>query len=194
MNGDRDILQAGRHGAVFGGASFTLAHRLKRLAWATAWLVLARWTPAPMRTWRIMVLRACGARVHATANVYGSARIWYPPNLTMHAHATLGPRVNCYNMAAIVVGERALVSQGAHLCCGSHDVDDAHFQLVAKPIVIGEGAWVAAEAFVGPGVEIGNGAVLGARGVAFTNLEPGMIYAGNPARPLRPRRLAGAGA
>ena len=75
-------------------------------------------------------------------------------------------------MAPITLGEHAIVSQGSHLCSGTHDIDDQHFQLQARPIVIGAHAWVAAEAFVGPGVTIGEAAVLGARAVLFKNAEP----------------------
>ena len=58
---------------------------------------------------------------------------------------------------------------------------------MTRPITIGEQAWVAAEAFVGPGVNVGCGAVLGARGVAVRNLEGWTVYAGNPARPVGKR-------
>jgi putative colanic acid biosynthesis acetyltransferase WcaF len=95
--------------------------------------------------------------------------------------------VTVYNMAKITLSDRALVSQGAHLCAGTHDIEDEHFQLKTRPITLGSRAWIAAEAFVGPGVSIGDGAVLGARGCAFRDLEPWTVYAGNPARVLRPR-------
>jgi putative colanic acid biosynthesis acetyltransferase WcaF len=91
-------------------------------------------------------------------------------------------------MATISLGAHATVSQGAHLCAGAHDVDDVNFQLTTKPIAVGDRAWIAAEAFVGPGVTIGEGAVVGARGVAFRDLEPWTIYAGNPAREIRKRQ------
>jgi putative colanic acid biosynthesis acetyltransferase WcaF len=94
-------------------------------------------------------------------------------------------------MDSIIVERFALVSQRAHLCGGTHDVDDSHFQLIAKPIKIGPNAWIAAEAFVGPGVTVHANAVLGARGVAMKDLDAGMIYAGNPARPLRARVIHG---
>src|SRR5690606_13305541 len=95
---------------------------------------------------------------------------------------------HCYSMASIRIGADAVVSQRAHLCAGTHDVDDPHFQLKAMPIEIGAGAWVATEAFVGPGVVIGRGAVLGARGVTVKNLDSWGIYAGNPARFIRSRQ------
>ncbi len=90
-------------------------------------------------------------------------------------------------MAPISLGERVVVSQRAHLCAGTHDVRDPNFQLVARPIRIGDQAWVAAEAFVGPGVSVGEGCVIGARAVLMRDAEPWTIYAGNPATPIKKR-------
>ncbi len=64
----------------------------------------------------------------------------------------------------------------------------ARLPLTAAPIAIGPHGWVAAEAFVGPGVTVGEGAVLGARAVGFRDLAPWTVYAGNPAEAVRERR------
>lgn len=146
------------------------------------------WTPPFFNPWRRALLRLFGARIARTARIAASARIWYPANLEMDDQACLGPHVDCYAMDKIVLGPYALVSQGAHLCGGTHDVDDPHFQLTAGAIILGARSWVAAEAFVGPGVILGEGAVLGARAVAFGDLEPWTVYIGNPAREIRKRR------
>lgn len=172
-----------------GASSFSLGHRLRRLAWTMVWTGLAKWTPRPCHAWRRAVLRAFGARIDRTARIYGGVEIWWPEHLTLGAHATLGPRVICYNVAPITIGDHAIISQGAHLCAATHDVDDPAFPLRTRPISVLRNAWVAAEAFVGPGVTMGEGAVLGARGVAFRDLAPWTIHAGNPARLLRRRRV-----
>lgn len=177
---------------MLGGPTFTLIDRGSRLAWSTCWLLFASWTPPAMRGWRRALLRLFGAKIHPTAIVRSSVRVWQPGNLVMGAHSSLGPGVICYNVAPIILGDFAIVSQRAHLCTGTHDVDRETFPLVARGITIGRGAWIAAEAFVGPGVDVGERAVLGARGVAVRPLEAGMIYVGNPARLVRPRRADGA--
>lgn len=184
------ILDASKAKSMEGGASFPLAHRLLRMAWGVAWTVLAAWTPVPLHGWRRLLLRAFGARIDPTARIYPDVRIWYPPNLTMGPYSTLGPRSDCYCMASVTLAPYALVSQGAHLCAGTHDLDDVSFQLKAFPIIVGERAWIAAEAFVGPGVTVGDGAVLGARAVTVKDLLPWGVYAGNPARRLRDRAHA----
>lgn len=109
-------------------------------------------------------------------------------NLSMERYSVLGPRANCYCMDKIVIEEFATISQDAELCGGSHDIDDVHDQLVTRPIHIGRQAWVAAGAFVGPGVKLGEGAVIGARGVTMKSLEPWKVYAGNPAQFIRKRK------
>lgn len=127
------------------------------------------------------------------ARVYGSASVWYPPNLTMGRNAVIGWKVNVYCQGPITLGDFAIVSQFTHLVSGTHDIDNPGFQLLIKPIHIGDHAWVAANAFVGPGVTVGEGAVLGAGGVAFKDLEPWTVYAGNPAQPIRKRSPSSVG-
>lgn len=174
-----------------GGPSFSLSNRLFRALWNLTWALLASWTPPPFGAWRRFLLTLFGARMGVACDVRGTAKVWYPPHLQMADRSLLADRVNCYNMAPISLGERALVSQGAHLCAGSHDIRTRDFQLIAKPIHIGADVWVAAEAFVGPGVEIGEGSVLGARAVAFKSLEPWGVYAGNPAQFVKRRVILG---
>jgi putative colanic acid biosynthesis acetyltransferase WcaF len=184
MTVDLDLLSQ-RRGYV--GPTFTRGNRLRRLLWAAAWLLLARWTPPPLHRWRVLLLRAFGASVSWNAYVYSDVRIWAPWNLSMADHATLAPRVTCYNIAPIRIGRQAVVSQGAHLCTGTHDYKDPAFPLTARAIAIGARAWVCADAIVGPGVEVGEGAILGLGAVALRNLERWTIYAGNPAVPLKAR-------
>jgi putative colanic acid biosynthesis acetyltransferase WcaF len=184
------VLNADKSRPMEGGPSFTLGNRVVRVVWRIVWLAMAAWTPPQFRGWRRFLLRIFGARIAKTADIYGSARIWLPSNLEMGEFSNLGPRADCYCMAQITFGPRATVSQGAYLCAGTHDVDDPNMQLMAKPIILGENCWIAADAFVGPGVTVGDGAVLGARAVTFRDLEPNMIYVGNPAQPTRPRRAA----
>jgi len=181
------LLDAGKSNTLAGGASFSLRLRVTRIAFGLCWLLLARWTPPQMRAWRRFLLRCFGAQLAPGANVYSSVSIWYPPFLTMGEQAALGPRVRCYNQAPITLGDHAIVSQDSTLCAGTHDYADEHFQLITRPITIGAHAWIAAEAFVGPGVRVGDHAILGARGVAMRDIPDADIHGGNPARFIKKR-------
>lgn len=169
------------------GPTFSLVNRLRRVAWKLVWFFGARWTPPPAHRWRIALLRTFGAKVSWKAYVYSSVKIWAPWNLTVEDFGTLGRGVICYNIAAVTIGMRAVVSQGVHLCTGTHDYLDPAFPLTARPISIGPRAWICADAFVGPGVSVSEGAILSAAAVAYRDLDPWTIYVGNPAAVLRSR-------
>jgi putative colanic acid biosynthesis acetyltransferase WcaF len=172
-----------------GGASFSLANRLTRAVWMMAWLVLCRFTPPPLHAWRRLVLRVFGARIASGARVHASVSVWLPANLELGENALIGPGVRIYNQGLIVIGARTVISQRAHICASTHDLRDPLFQLVLRPVTIGEQCWVAAEALVGPGVTMHDGAVLGARGALFEDAVPGGVYAGNPAAFVKDRQL-----
>lgn len=184
-----EVLEYEKARALEGGPSFSLKNRCERAIWGVTWVVLARWTPNSAWRWRAMLLRLFGATIGRHAIIRSSVTVWLPRNLVMGDYAVLGEGVNCYNQALITIGDRAVISQGSHLCAGTHDIDAASFQLVVRPISIGSGAWIAADAFVGPGAVVNDGAVLGARGVAFGVLNAFSIYVGNPAKFVRYRKL-----
>lgn len=108
----------------------------------------------------------------------------------MASGSCLGPEVKCYNVATIRLGRGVTVSQRSHLCAASHDFDDPNFPLTGADIAIDDGAWIAAEVFVGPGVRIGARAVILARGVVVCDAPPGAVMGGNPAKYLRDRSTA----
>jgi putative colanic acid biosynthesis acetyltransferase WcaF len=172
-----------------GGSSFSLRNRMERSAFILTWALLAKWTPPPLHRWRCAILRAFGARIGKGVRIYGATIVWHPANLSIGDDALIGPRVRLYNQGHISIGSNAVISQDAQICASSHDVSDPLFQLVLRPVRIEDCAWIAADAFVGPNVVVGEGAVLGARGAAFRNLEPWTIYSGNPAQPLKRRQF-----
>ncbi len=166
----------------------SLSSKLGRGLWGVVWLLLYRPSPRPMHGWRRFLLRCFGARIGRGAKPYPSATVWAPWNLEMGEGSTLGDSVDCYSVALVQIGPGASVSQRAYLCAASRDVDDPAHPLMTAPIRIGAHGWVAAEAFIGPGVTIGEGGVVAARGVAVRDVPAWAVVGGNPARVLKQRR------
>ena len=165
-------------------------NRLGRVAWGLVRATLYRWSPKPLHRWRCFLLRCFGADIAAGAHPYPRARIWGPWNLTMAARSGLADDVDCYCVARITIGVDATVSQYSYLCSAGHDPDDTArpiMPLLAAPIVIGDRAWVAAAAYIGPGVVVGADSIVGARATVVKDVVPGEIVAGNPARRVRMR-------
>ena len=163
-------------------------HQMIRLVCGVVWPMVTWFLPRSLgMTWKRMWLRLFGAKIAKTANVYSSAKVYYPANLVMEEYSCLASDVDCYNVAPVIIGEQGTVSQGAYLCTASHDITDPRNHLVTKPIVIEGQAWVGTDAFIGMGVTIGEGAVVGARAAVFKDVEPWTVVGGNPARVIKKR-------
>ena len=158
--------------------------QVARVLWGAA-LPMFRLSPRPFWGWRRMLLRVFGAKIGRDVHIYPSVRITMPWNLEICAQAAIGDRAILYALGPISIGPRATVSQGAHLCAGTHDILRPDRPLLKPPIIIGPDAWIAADTFVGPGVTVGARAIAGARAVVVKDINPGWIVAGNPARPIR---------
>ncbi len=169
------------------GPSTTLRNRAGRFLWGIAWLLLIRPTPRPFHRWRAFVLRRFGATLGPNCRIYAGARIWAPWNLICEDAVAVADGAVLYNAAPMRLASHSIVSQDAYLCGSTHDYDDPAFPMINKPISLGRYAWICARAVVGPGVQVGDGAVLGLCSLATKDLQPWTVYAGTPARAIKCR-------
>jgi putative colanic acid biosynthesis acetyltransferase WcaF len=168
-------------------------NKIARTLWHFVWLCLYRPSPRLLHPWRCLLLRLFGARLGKAVHPYPSARVWAPWNLTMGDHACLSEGVDCYCVDKIWIGAYSTISQYSFLCTASHDYAQASMPLVTAPITIGERVWITADVFVGPGVTIGDGAVVTARSSVFGDIPSWSVATGSPAVPVKVRRLEGLG-
>lgn len=172
--------------------NLNLKNQMARFTWNFVWCLFAR--PIPRRLlngWKLALLRIFGAKVHKHSVVYSSAKIYMPWNLEMDEFSILGAEVDCYNVTKIKIGANAIVSQKTFLCSASHDFLKRDMPLITAPIIIEDQAWIAADVFIGMGVTIGQGAVVGARSSVFKDVEPWTVVGGNPAKFIRKRAIQG---
>ena len=161
---------------------------LKRIVWFVVNRTIFYCLPGtPLRYLRNILLRLFGAKLPLDSLVYPSCKIWAPWNLEIGKHSCVGPNTELYNKAPIVIGANAVISQGTKLYTASHDISDRNHPLIMFPIYVGDKAWLAADVFVGPGVQIGEGAVVGARAVVFKDVKEWTVVGGNPAKYIKDR-------
>ena len=141
----------------------------------------------PFSKLKINLLRFFGAKIGRGVVIKPSINIKYPWNLEVGNHTWLGEHGWFDSLTSIKIGNNVCISQGAYLCTGNHNYKKESFDLIVKPIIIEDGAWLGAKSIVCPGVVIRTHAVLEAGSVATHDLEPYMVYAGNPAKPKRKR-------
>lgn len=194
------MLRARKHGGHPGGGmvqriyidSMPRALRVRRLVWSVVYALLFRPTPRfACEGWRRFLLRQFGATIGKGCRIAPTCFVWAPWNLRMGVYACLGDGVDCYTHGEVTMGDYSTVSQRSFLCTASHDINYLARPLIFSPIMIGAHAWICAEAFVGPGVEVGEGAIVAARAVVVRSVAPWTIIGGNPGRIIGHRHLDG---
>lgn len=167
---------------------YSFGNRVRRQLWSAVWILFYRPSPRVAHAWRACLLRCFGAKLGSHCRFYPASRVWAPWNLRCEDTVIVADGAELYNPAPMFLGSHAIVSQGAYLCGATHDYNDQKFPVVSFPMRLGRYAWVAARASVSPGVNLGEGAILGLASVATKDLEPWSIYAGVPARKMKDRQ------
>ena len=165
-----------------------IKNKMLRALWNVVYILLFRPFSGPLfYQWRTLVLRIFGAKIGKHCKIRASVKVWAPWNIDLGDYVALGPNVELYSVDKIVIGTKVAISQKTYICTASHDITKNGSPLITAPICINNFAWVAADAFIGMGVTIGEGAVVGARAAVFKNVEPWTIVGGNPAKPIKKR-------
>jgi putative colanic acid biosynthesis acetyltransferase WcaF len=167
---------------------YAVGEQLRRVLWGLGKLFF-RFSPRPCFGWRRFVLRCFGAKIGRNVNFYPSTLVYFPWNLSVGDWSAIGEGALIYNLGSVTLGRRVTISHRAHLCAGTHDYAQPDLPLLKPPITIGDQAWICADAFVGPNVTVGEGAVVGARAVVMKDVAPWMVAVGNPAREIKKRAL-----
>lgn len=156
------------------------------------WLVQAALfplTPHSAHGLRVSLLRGFGAKIGRGVSIRPTARFTYPWKVEIGDYSWVGDDVVFYSLNLITVGAHCVISQKSYLCTGSHDLQDPAFGLQTAPITIGNGAWVATDCFVAPGVRIGANAVIGARSTVLKDMPNQQVCWGSPCQPRYERVL-----
>lgn len=161
-------------------------HKVQRLLWLVVWNILIRPLPTCKFTmpWVRFWLRLFGAKLSYNAGVYTSVRIYHPKNLIMDENTCLSEYVDCYDVDIIHICSNVTVSKRSFLCTASHDIYSKGHELITAPIIIESQAWIAADAFIGKGVTVGEGCVVAARACVVKDTKAWTVVGGNPAKEI----------
>lgn len=167
--------------------NYSVREMLLRGVWAMVCPIFFRYSFRLFYGWRNFLLRFMGARIGKNVKIYPSAKIMYPWLLEIGDNTTISWDVKVYNLAFSKIGSNTMISQYAHLCGGTHDFRSTAFDLIRTGFTIGNNVWIAADAFVGPGVKVNDNAVIAARAVVVKDVEAGTIVGGNPGKVIGKR-------
>lgn len=168
-------------------SELSFKNKLVRFFWGIIYSLLFKPSPIVFFKWREFLLRIFGAKIGNQCKIYPTAKVWLPSNLIIGQGVIIGHHVELYNVSKIVIDSEVTVSQYAHLCTASHNIESASRELISKPIKIGKGAWIFANAFIALGVTINKGAIVAAGSVVVKDVEALDVVGGNPARFIKKR-------
>jgi len=163
---------------------------IRRGLWTYLLEPAVRWWPKAFSPLRVAALRMMGAQIGPRCLILPGVKVLMPWNLIMEDHVAIGRYVDVYNFAPVTIRRQTVVSQGVYLCTGSHDYRQPDMPLTYLPITIGSECWLAAGAFVCPGVSIADGVVIGARSVVTKSVtEAWSVHGGNPSVRIKARKM-----
>jgi putative colanic acid biosynthesis acetyltransferase WcaF len=163
--------------------------KLVQILWYYTNIILFNSYWFPVISVKRSILRLYGAKVGMGVVIKPGVNIKYPWKLEVGDHAWIGEEVWIDNLSSVHLGSSVTLSQGALLLTGSHDHSRSTFDFMSRPIIVEDGAWVAARSTVLGGVRVGTHAVLSVNSVANKDLEAYKIYKGNPCQVVREREI-----
>jgi putative colanic acid biosynthesis acetyltransferase WcaF len=168
---------------------WTFAEKVARAIWMVLGKPIFRVSFHNWYGFRAWLLRLFGAQVGKGVAIRPSVNVEIPWMIEVDDDATIGDHAILYSLGKIHIGKRAIISQYAHLCAGTHDYTDHSFRLIRSPIDVGDDVWIGADAFIGPNVVVGRLSVVGARSSVYKNVPEQKVCVGNPAKPIKDRIL-----
>lgn len=133
------------------------------------------------------MLKCFGANLEWNVSIHPTAKIDYPWNLSMDSLSSLGEKTWTYALAQISIGKKTCIGKDAYLITGSHNITSNNFELITKPITIGNGCWLTTGVTVLPGCKIGDFAVVSANSTVTKDIQPYSVVGGNPAKFIKKR-------
>lgn len=172
---------------------------IKAKARASAWCAEYNATPYTERATRRRMLEELFASVGDNVSVGDGFTCGFGVNISIGSNVSVNMNCMFIDCNKITIGNDTLIAPGVHLTTATHPVELAdrltpnwnsasgeyRWRTYAKPITIGNGCWIGANAVVLPGVTIGDGAVVGAGAVVTKDVPPRTVVAGVPAKVIK---------
>jgi maltose O-acetyltransferase len=146
-----------------------------------------------MQRLRTALYRSAGISVGPRSLLAGRLQLIGPgpiaSRLTIGSDCWLNAPIFADLTGRITIGDGVTIGHHVTFITANHEVGPAWRRagaVIAKPVVVGDGAWVGAGVMLLPGARIGAGSVIGAGSLVSGEIPPGVLALGRPARVVRP--------
>lgn len=132
-----------------------------------------------------LMLKSCGKKVNIEHNAV------FSPKVSLGDYSGIGVNAKIYG--ACTIGNYVMMGEDCTIITRNHRFDRTDIPMMhqdfepEQPVIIGNDVWIGDRVTILPGVEIGDGCVIGAGSVVTRSIEPYSVAAGVPARVIRKR-------
>jgi acetyltransferase-like isoleucine patch superfamily enzyme len=121
-----------------------------------------------------------------------NVRLLSPSRITIGSNVGIARDVTLDGRGDIEIGDFTIIGFESVLLTSTHNYSNrgvpiAKQGMYSKPVKIGRDCWIDARVMVLPGIEIGDGCIIGANSVVTKNIPQYCIAAGVPARVIKER-------
>lgn len=139
--------------------------------------------------------RLSGMKIDSGSTIHMMARIYDPRHIQIGQDTIIGERASLdgrkqlpHSAGGLEIGNHTDIASEVMIWTSQHDIHDPQFSAIEEKVTIGDYVFIGPRSIILPGVNIGNGAIIGAGAVVTKDVEPFSIVAGVPAKKIGERK------
>ncbi|BBB47122.1 hypothetical protein Pelsub_P0349 [Pelolinea submarina] len=141
---------------------------------------------------RFACLVLFGAKMRS-ASIGEGVTVFCPWDLTIGTHSTIGARCTLTAYGGLKIGNDVRIAPNVMILTTDHEYADAKTLIRDQgfkqaPVEVGNDVWIAGNVVIVKGVQIGDGAVIGANSVVTDDVPPYSIAVGTPCKVVGSRK------
>jgi putative colanic acid biosynthesis acetyltransferase WcaF len=136
---------------------------------------------------KALILKLFGSKVGCRLVIKPKVNIKYPWNLTIGDDVWIGEHVWIDSLTYVQIGSNVCISQNSVIMTGSHNYKLKTFDLILAPVIIEDGAWICAGAYILPGAVLRSHSVILPCSIISKAVDPYTIYNSNSSFSIRQR-------
>jgi acetyltransferase-like isoleucine patch superfamily enzyme len=130
-----------------------------------------------------------GSSIHMMARIYDPRHIVIGEDTIVGERSSLDGRKQLPNSnGGLTIGDHTDIASEVMIWTSQHDIHDPNFKAIEEKVTIGDYVFIGPRSIILPGVNVGDGAIIGAGSIVTKDVESFSIVVGSPAKKIGERK------